>query len=243
MTKLRCIALDDEPLALALLKEFILKTPFLELKGTCESAIEALEIIRNEDIDLIFSDIQMNDLSGLEFGRVLNGMEASRKPLLIFTTAYDQYALQGYKVDAIDYLLKPFSYEDFLKAATKALNFRQSKPVAVTTAAPATNFIMFKVEYQHVKVFHDDILYIEGLKDYVKVHIKNQTKTLLSLMSLKNLEERLPPDKFMRIHRSFIVNLNEVNTLGRNTLTIGTHEIPISDSYRDKLHAYFNSEL
>ncbi|MCA6074677.1 LytR/AlgR family response regulator transcription factor [Fulvivirga sedimenti] len=240
MTKLRCIALDDEPLALALIKEFILKTPFLELVGTCENAIEALEIVRNEKIDLIFSDIQMNDLSGLEFGRVISGMEGTGRPLLIFTTAYDQYALQGYKVDAIDYLLKPFSYEDFVKAATKALNLRNARASA---SQPASNFIMFKVEYQHVKVFHDDILYIEGLKDYVKVHIKNQTKPLLSLMSLKSLEERLPDNKFMRVHRSFIINLDEVNTLGRNTLTISSHEIPVSDSYRDKLQQYFNSEL
>lgn len=242
MTPLKCLALDDEPLALGLLSEYIRKTPFLELIAGCDNAVEALNIIHAQKIDLIFSDIQMNDLSGIELARVISGLEAEKKPLLVFTTAYEQYALQGYKVDAIDYLLKPFSYEEFLKAASKAQRLYGSK----TSPAPNTerkDFILFKVEYQYEKVYFDDILFIEGLKDYVKVHRLSTSKPLLSLMSLKNLESRLPEESFMRVHRSFIVNLNKINTIGRTSVQIEKTEIPVSENYRDKLQAHFREQM
>jgi DNA-binding LytR/AlgR family response regulator len=242
MKPLRCLALDDEPLALGLLAEYIEKTPFLELAGKCDSAVEALSIINSKPIDLIFSDIQMNDLSGIELARVINGLE--KKPLLIFTTAYEQYALQGYKVDAIDYLLKPFSYEEFLRAASKAQSFIREKPSSASSHKQDTrDFILFKVEYQYEKVFYDDILYVEGLKDYVKVHLSNRQKPLLSLMSLKSLEAKLPDDRFMRIHRSFIVNLEKINSFGRTSVHIADQEIPVSENYRDKIQDYFKDHL
>lgn len=237
---LKCLALDDEPLALALLEDYIEKTPFLKLVAGCDNAIEALNVIHQQKVDVIFSDIQMNELSGLELARVIKGLESEKKPLLIFTTAYDQYALQGYKVDAIDYLLKPFGYEEFLRAASKARSLKEQK---ASTFTVKENFILFKVEYQLVKVFHDDILYIEGLKDYVKVHQVNQPKPLLSLASLKNLEERLPSEKFMRIHRSFIINLEKVNTIGKNSIQIGQIDIPVSENYRTQLQAYFRDGM
>ena len=245
MNKLKCLALDDEPLALGLLSEYISKTPFLELAGKCESAVEALNILHQQKIDVIFSDIQMNDLSGLELARVISGMDSDKRPLLVFTTAYEQYALQGYKVDAIDYLLKPFSYEDFLRAASKAQNIFSRNQGGSTTTTPEKkeNYILFKVEYQHVKVLYDDILYIEGLKDYVKVHLGHTEKPLLSLVSMKSLEEKLPDETFMRIHRSFIVNLEKIDAISRTSVQIGKTEIPVSDNYRIKLQAHFKNRM
>ncbi|MEJ2005319.1 MAG: LytTR family DNA-binding domain-containing protein [Cyclobacteriaceae bacterium] len=242
MKKLQCLALDDEPLALGLLSEYIRKTPFLELVDSCDNAVKALNIIHNQTIDLIFSDIQMNDLSGLELARVIGGLDAHKKPLLIFTTAYEQYALEGYKVDAIDYLLKPFSYEQFLKAASKAQSFHE-KADNQPKSRQTDEYILFKVEYQYEKVFLKNILYIEGLKDYVKVHTVNRENPLLSLMSLKKLESRLPQDQFMRIHRSFIVNLDKVDIIGRTYIRIGKNEIPVSDNYRETLQAYFKDKM
>jgi DNA-binding LytR/AlgR family response regulator len=237
---LQCLALDDEPLALALLEEYIRKTPFLELVAGCDNAVEALHVIHTKKVDVIFSDIQMSELSGLELARVIKGLDSEKKPLLIFTTAYDQYALQGYQVDAIDYLLKPIGYEEFLRVASKARSLKESKN---SVPGLKENFILFKVEYQLVKVFHDDILYIEGVKDYVKVHLNKQQKPFLSLTSLKNLEERLPADKFMRVHRSFIINLEKVNTISKNSLQIEQADIPVSDNYRNQLQAYFRDGM
>jgi len=240
MTPLRCLALDDEPLALGLLAEYIKKTPFLTLESSCDNAVAALNVIHNQPIDLIFSDIQMNDLSGLELARIINGLDPAKRPMLIFTTAYEQYALEGYKVDAIDYLLKPFSYEDFLKAASKAQGLNSKREMVKTETR---DYMLFKVEYQYEKVFYDNILYIEGLKDYVKVHIAEQQKPLLSLISMKSLEAKLPEDRFMRVHRSFIINLDKINTLGRSSIHIGKTEIPVSENYRDKLQAHFRDHM
>jgi len=241
--KLTCLALDDEPLALALLADFIRKTPFLTLVAECDSAVEALSILHREPIDVIFSDIQMSDLSGLELARVISGMDPAKKPLLIFTTAYDQYALQGYKVDAIDYLLKPFSYEDFLRAASKAQRLKEGGAPSRGVSHTNEDFILFKVEYQHVKVFHRNIRYIEGLKDYVKVHLENTRKPIISLSSLKSLEERLPADQFMRIHRSYIINLNQVSAISRNAVTIGETELPVSENYRENVRQFFDQGM
>lgn len=234
--KLNCLALDDEPLALALLEDFIRKTPFLEFVAGCENAIDALKIIHEGKVDLIFSDIQMNDLSGLELARILSGLDSEKRPLLVFTTAYDQYALQGYKVDAIDYLLKPFSYEDFLRAANKARSLKAPEGKSAGTADE--NFILFKVEYQYVKVMYSDIIYIEGLKDYVKVHRENDKNPLLSLTSMKGLDNRLPADKFMRIHRSYIINLDKITALDKSSVRLGNVDLPVSDSYKEQLQEY-----
>src|SRR3984885_8304696 len=188
---INCIAVDDEPLALGLVTSFIAQTPFLNLIGKFSSAVEALKAVHSQKIDVIFLDIQMPDLNGIELARVLDNSK-SDKPRIIFTTAYNQFALEGYKVDALDYLLKPFNYEEFLHAATKALNYAElvekSNAPAIATTAPVAveeriedEYLFLKVEYQLVRIALNDILYIEGLKDYVKVWLKSAEKPILSL--------------------------------------------------------------
>lgn len=235
---LNCIAVDDEPLALGLVSKFIEQTPFLNLVGKYSGALDALKAIHTEKIDLIFLDIQMPDLNGIELARVLD--KGADKPRIIFTTAYNQFALEGYKVDALDYLLKPFNYEEFLRAAQKALNYAEllNKPAAQTVAVNETEhaddkYLFLKVEYQLVRIALDDILYIEGLKDYVKVHLKNADKAVLSLTSLKALEEKLPSKRFMRIHRSFIVALDKITSMTKNSVQIGKMMITVGDQYKD----------
>ncbi|UFH55748.1 LytTR family DNA-binding domain-containing protein [Spirosoma sp. KNUC1025] len=243
---LSCIAVDDEPLALGLVCAFIKKTPFLTLSGRFSSAVEALQYLLQHPVDVIFLDIQMPDLTGLELARVLErsnrGMNTTR---IIFTTAFDQFALDGFRVDALDYLLKPFNYEEFLRASSKAKNYFEliQRPdpapatVVISANAPvdvADDYLFLKVEYQLVRVAYNDILYIEGLKDYVKVYRQSDpSKPLLSLTSLKTLEEKLPARRFMRVHRSFIIALDHISAVTRNSVQIGTTTIPVSDQYKD----------
>jgi DNA-binding LytR/AlgR family response regulator len=235
---LNCIAVDDEPLALGLVSKFIEQTPFLNLVGKYSGAVDALKAIHAQKIDLIFLDIQMPDLNGIELARVLD--KGPDKPRIIFTTAYNQFALEGYKVDALDYLLKPFNYEEFLRAAQKALNYAEllNKPARQVVTTGETehadeNYLFLKVEYQLVRIALDDILYIEGLKDYVKVHLKNVDRAVLSLTSLKALEEKLPSKRFMRVHRSFIVALNKITSMTKNTVQIGKMSIAVGDQYKE----------
>lgn len=238
--KLRCIAVDDEPLALGLVCAFIEKTPFLELVGRYSSAVEALHALNEHAIDILFLDIQMPDLTGIELARVLE-KSGTQVPRIIFTTAFNHYALEGYRVDALDYLLKPFSYEEFLRAASKAKAFYELIRKSDTTAPIAPNkeeYLFLKVEYQLVRVAFDDLLYIEGLKDYVKVHVRTDSRPLLSLISLKSLEEKLPTDRFMRIHRSYIINLDKINAITRSSVQIGSTSIPVSDQYKDVFASY-----
>ena len=235
---LNCIAVDDEPLALGLVSKFIEQTPFLNLAGRYSGAVDALKAIHIQKIDLIFLDIQIPDLNGIELARVLD--KGTDKPRIIFTTAYNQFALEGYKVDALDYLLKPFNYEEFLHAAQKALNYAEllnkpaTQPLVINEPKYADdNYLFLKVEYQLVRIALDDILYIESLKDYVKVDLKNAGKPILSLTSLKALEERLPPKGFMRVHRSFIVSLDKITSMTKNSVQIGKKQITIGDQYKD----------
>jgi len=228
--KLNCIAVDDEPLALGLVCKFVEQTPFLNLVGQYPSAVEALKAILAQKIDLIYLDIQMPDLNGIELARVVGvGQE---KPRIIFTTAFEKYGVEGYKVDALDYLLKPFNYEEFLRTATKALSYFEliNRPVPAEHAND--QYLFLKVEYQWVRIALDDILYIEGLKDYVKVHLKNDEKGVLSLTSLKELEEKLPSRRFMRVHRSFIVALDKITSMTKNSLKIGKKTIAVGDQYK-----------
>ena len=241
---LNCIAVDDEPLALGLVSLFIEQTPFLNLTGKYSSAVEALKILHTETVDLIFLDIQMPDLNGIELARVLDG-RAGRKPRIIFTTAYNQFALEGYKVDALDYLLKPFNYEEFLKAANKALAYQQliiqAEAIPVNAEPREENrYVFLRVEYQLIKINLDDIIYIEGLKDYVKVWLTGKDKALLSLTSLKALEDKLPPRRFMRVHRSFIVSLDKIHSVARNAIQIGGVYIAIGDQYKDTFNNFLN---
>lgn len=232
---LNCIAVDDEPLALGLVCKFIEQTPFLLLKARFHSAAEALKAIHEQQIDVIFLDIQMPDLNGIELARLLD--TATSHPRVIFTTAYNHFAIEGFRVDALDYLLKPFSYEEFLRAAQKALNYaelRSRQPATEVTRTEAENdYIFLRVEYQLVRVVLNEILYIESLKDYVKVWLEGKDKALLSLISLKALEEKLPPNRFMRIHRSFIISLDKITSINKTAVYIGKTLITVGDQYKD----------
>lgn len=232
MTTLKCIAIDDEPLALRLVETFIEQTPFLVLDASCASAIEAMKVIKEQPADIIFLDINMPNFSGMELARWMQ-QQPQPLPKIIFTTAYNHYAIEGYRVNAVDYLLKPFNYEEFLRAATKALHLFESAPPAIAATAPEDEAIFIKVEYQWVRVNYKDILYIESLKDYVRLHLQAPQNTVLSLTSLKILEERLPAAKFMRVHRSFIVALDKITAITKNSLFIGKTEITVGEQYRD----------
>ncbi len=233
MNPLRTIAVDDEPLALGLVAAFVQQTPFLTLVGRFGSAVEALKYLHEHpsEVDLAFLDIQMQELNGLELARVLG----PSGPRVIFTTAFPQYALDGYRVDALDYLVKPFNYEEFLRAAGKARAYAELVAGPPTPPAPAEEeeYLFLKAEYQLIRVALSDVLYVEGLKDYVKVHLKSTPRALLSLMSLKAMEEKLPPRRFMRVHRSFIVALDKIEAVRRLTVQIGAVTIPVGDQYKE----------
>ncbi|WP_413668367.1 LytR/AlgR family response regulator transcription factor [Mucilaginibacter sp. Mucisp86] len=244
--KINCIAVDDEPVALRLVTSYIQQTPFLTLTGTFTNAIEALKAVHDRpEIQLIFLDIRMADLSGVELARVIEQTGKKKTLRIIFTTAYDQYALEGFKVDALDYLLKPFSFVDFSKAATKAYDYFVMLQSSNSTLNPVTptermekSYIYLKVDYQLVKVNIADILYIEGLKDYVKIFLANQDKPLLTLTSLKNLEEKLPSAAFIRIHRSFIVSKDAVKSVTKNSVQIDNTTIHVTEQYKEVFTAF-----
>ncbi|MBC6992518.1 LytR/AlgR family response regulator transcription factor [Hymenobacter sp. BT491] len=229
---LRCLLVDDEPLALRLLASFVERVPFLTLAGTCRSALEALETLQRTPVDVIFLDIQMPDLTGVEFVRSLRP-----QALVIFTTAYEQYAVEGFNLDALDYLLKPFSFERFLKAVRKAQE-QLAAPAAAPSApsvASIDDYIFVKADYHTQRVNLRDIRYLEGLKDYVKIHM-GAPKPLLTLNSLKAFEERLPASEFVRVHRSFIVALSRIDSIRTNRIYLGDAVIPIGDVYTEAFH-------
>lgn len=233
---LNCIAVDDEPVALDIITQYIDMTPSLRLVAKCNSAVEAMRILHAQpDIQLIFLDIRMADLSGMDMAKIIVQSEQRQQTRIIFTTAFDQFALESYKVAALDYLVKPFNYTDFSRAVTRALEyFGMRVPAAATeaTVAPEKQHIYFKVEYQLVKVLLDDILYIEGLKDYVKVYLDNEDKQLMTLTSLKALEDKLPPTRFLRLHRSYIINLDKVKATTKTSVQVHQLTIPITEQYR-----------
>ena len=241
---LKCAIIDDEPLAISLLESYVNKTPFLELAGKYNSAVNALPALSKEPVDLLFLDIQMPELNGMEFSRILK-----TDTRIIFTTAFSQYALDSYKVNALDYLLKPISYADFLKSANKALQWyellregssRGGARTAPTQTAPpqavspSVESIFIKTEYKLVQVELRKILYIEGLKDYVKIFVEGEAHPILSLMSMKSLEDMLPANRFIRVHRSFIVQPEKIKVIERNRIVFGKEYIPISDNYKQK---------
>lgn len=240
---LNCIAVDDEPLALGLIVSFIEQTPFLKLAGSFSSGIKALEILNEQTIDVIFLDIQMPDLTGIQLARILDLKPAVAKPRVVFTTAFNNYAIEGYKVDALDYLLKPFDYEEFLKSASKALSYAEKFKVVQSAGTEQEDYLFLKVEYQLVKVAIKDILYIEGLKDYVKVYLEHSEKPILTLTSLKVLEQKLPAARFMRIHRSYIVQLEKITAVTRNALNIGELSITVGEQYKEGFNEYLRKWL
>ncbi|MCE1199746.1 MAG: LytTR family DNA-binding domain-containing protein, partial [Marinilabiliales bacterium] len=223
-----------------LVSDYIRKTPFLELAGSFDHPLDAIDFLSGQDVDLIFVDIQMPDLTGIEFTRTL---ESGNK--IIFTTAYEKYALEGFKLNAVDYLLKPFSYEEFLKAAGKALKLAEleASAAATTTVEVNNQFLFLKSEYKIRRINFNDILYIEGLKDYIKVYTTTDDKPVLSLNSMKSLEQKLPEDRFMRVHRSFLVNLEKIDTIERSRIIFGKTYIPVSDQYKDKFQEFLDKNF
>ena len=224
--KLNCAIIDDEPLAVELMEGYVRKTPFLTLCGSFGSGSAAFDMLRDRPVDLLFCDIQMPGLSGMELSRMLPA-----DTRVIFTTAFSRYAVEGFRVNAVDYLLKPISYADFLAAAQKALEWFELKRRA---GAPDDDLrsIFVKTEYRLRQIGFDSILYIEGLKDYVKIHVEEETHPVLTLTSLKSLEEQLPADRFVRVHRSFIVQPSKIRSIERNRIVFGKEYIPVSENYR-----------
>lgn len=230
---LTCAIIDDEPLAAELLESYAKKTPELHLVGVYGSAVEAMKELRNNPVDLLFLDIQMPELSGMEFAGIL-----PKKTKIIFTTAFDRYVIDGYKVNAADYLLKPISYDSFVLSVNRVLE--RCKVVDRQDVMSADGFVYVKSEYKLVKINFVDILYIEGVKDYVKIYFRDRRKPVMSLMNMKKLEDYLPKSQFMRVHRSFIVNMSVADMIDRGRIVAGDTFIPVSESYKEQVQEYID---
>jgi two-component system, LytTR family, response regulator len=238
---MNCIIVDDEPLAQIVIEEYIKTIPFLTLLGKCSSAFEAFDLLRSQKIDLIFLDIHMPNVSGIDF---INALD--HKPYFIFTTAYSEHALEGFNLNAVDYLLKPIPFERFLKAVNKVNELhllRTEKQSPKSEIQPETkrndDFIMVKSDYQTIRINMNEIVYIEGLKDYIKIHLITG-KPVVTLNSLKNMADKLPLDAFIRVHKSFIVSINKINSIVRNRIVIGDKWIPIGENFREQFYKIMN---
>ena len=228
--KILCAIIDDEPLAAALLEGYVRKISYLKLVGVYNSAITALKDLRDKDVQLLFLDIQMPELDGIEFAKIV-----TKGVRVIFTTAFPEYAIEGYKVDALDYLLKPIAFEDFEKSAEKALewfNMKKKQDIYLRD-----RFVLLKSDYKLVRLNLDEILYAEGVRDYIRFYLRNG-ETLLSLMQIKKLEEILPPPEFIRVHRSFMVHLPDVIVFEHNRVMVGDVSIPVSERYKSRIQDY-----
>ena len=237
---LNCVIIDDEPLAQELLKSYVEKTPFLNLTGVYSNAVQAMkDMINRKEVHLIFLDIQMPGLNGLEFSKLVDA-----ETRIVFTTAFEQYALDSYKANALDYLLKPVSYTDFMQAVNKAIHWFEmkwgSRTVIAESLPVSQEYIYVKSDYKLVQVALDRILYVEGLKDYVKIHLEGEQKAIISLLSMKTMEETLPADRFIRVHRSFIVQKSKIKIIERGRIVFNKEYIPISDSYKEELQNFIN---
>lgn len=232
------IAIDDEPLALQLIADYIQKTPDLILAGQFENPLEAARFVSLNHVDIVFTDIQMPGLNGIEFTRsMVNG------PVVIFTTAFEKYALEGFKLDVADYLLKPFTYEEFLTALHKAERMIRSVSKPGDEVLSNNEFLFLKSDYKIKRIDFRNIIYIEGLKEYVKVYVTHSDKPVISLSSLKILETKLPAGRFMRVHRSFIVNLEKIDTIDRSRIVFGKKYIPIGDQYKDRFQEFLDKNF
>lgn len=234
---IRVLAIDDEPLALQQLAAYIRKIPYLELVAECQSALEAKEILNQENIDAIFCDINMPDLNGMDFVKSLQ-----MPPLIVFTTAYSEYAVEGFKVDAVDYLLKPFGLDDFRRAANR-IQERLSATPKTAAEEPTDDTIFIKTDYRVVKIAISDIRYVEGMSEYLKIHLDSQPKPVVTLLSMKKMEEYLP-SHFMRIHRSYIINLKKIQEVNKNRVIMDADTyLPISDNYKEAFNNYLNTKF
>lgn len=232
---LSCILIDDEPLALNLLEDYVNTTPFLKLVAKCSNAIAAIEILEKESVDLVFTDIQMPNLSGMEFSKLI----LNAKTKIIFTTAFEEFAVESYKVNTIDYLVKPINYHEFLTAASKA----KQQILQDSNQSVIDDYIFIKSDYKLLKIDLKDLIYVEGLKDYLKFYTVNSEKPILTLKSMKSLEEELPKSQFMRVHRSFMVNLKKITTIERNRIVFGDTYIPVSEKYKDIFLKFIKSDF
>ena len=239
---IRCLAIDDEPLALQQLVAYINKVPFLELAAQCQSALEARDFLLNDTADAIFCDINMPDLNGMDFVKSL-----AAPPLVVFTTAYSEYAVEGFRVNAVDYLLKPFGLQDFQRAANRIKERLQTEDGRLKENSPKTdipdNSFFLKTDYRIVKVAVSDIRYIEGMSEYLKVWLEGQPKPIVTLLSMKKMEERLP-DNFMRIHRCYIINLDKIQEVNKNRVIMDADTyLPIGDLYKEAFQAYLDTRF
>ncbi len=225
---LRCIAIDDEPLALGLLVDNISKVPFLQLVACCSDAFEATKALQEQAVDLVFIDIQMPGLTGLQFIESL-----TQRPMVIMVTAYKQFALEGYSLDVVDYLVKPVPMERFLKACNKALALYELKREKKNPEAAAPGYFFVPADYSMVKIDFDDLLWVEGLRDYVKLHLRSGSRPMISRTSMTGIEKSLPPARFIRIHKSYIVAIKAIHSIRRNSIFIGELELPIGETYKE----------
>jgi DNA-binding LytR/AlgR family response regulator len=236
--KIKTLAIDDEPLALQLVSGFVQKTPFLELKGSFDNPVPALEYLKENDADLIFLDIHMPDITGTAFAEQLD-----KRVKIVFTTAHDRYAVEGFRLRAVDFLLKPFSYEDFLLSAQRAKYLIELEKHSNEVQTSDDSYIFLKSDYKIFRVNFRDILYIEGLKEYIRVFLLSDAKPILSINTLKNIETRLPSNSFMRVHRSYIVNLEHIRTIERQRIIFGKVAIPVTDQYKEKFQEYIGKRI
>ena len=245
---IKVLAIDDEPLALQQLVAYIKKTPFLTLVAECQSALEARDILNEEPVDALFCDINMPDLNGMDFVKSL-----AVPPLIVFTTAYSEYAVEGFRVDAVDYLLKPFGLQEFQRAANRLKErLKDSSPVSplttplsqpTTPQSPEEDTLFVKTDYRVVRIAISDIRYVEGMSEYLKLHMEGQPKPIVTLLSMKKIEERLPAN-FMRIHRSYIVNLEKIREVNKNRVILDAETyLPIGDNYREQFNRYLDDKF
>ena len=239
---IRCLAIDDEPLALQQLVAYISKVPFLQLAAQCQSALEARAFLEHDTADAIFCDINMPDLNGMDFVKSL-----AVPPLVVFTTAYSEYAVEGFRVNAVDYLLKPFGLQDFQRAANRLKERLENNALAVSSPSvagfPADNTLFLKTDYRIVKVSIPDIRYVEGMSEYLKVWVEGEAKPIISLLSMKKMEERLPGN-FMRIHRSYIINLDKIREVNKNRVIMDADTyLPVGDMYKEAFQDYLDTKF
>ena len=235
MNTISCIVIDDEPLAVQLMESYVRKTPFLELRGSFTNGKEAFAYLLDNPVELMFCDIQMPDLSGIDLSKMI-----PEETKVIFTTAFSQYAIEGFKVHALDYLLKPISYDDFLASAKHA--FKTQTTDIYPDREQSVRSIFVKTEYRLQQIDLDNITFIEGYKDYVKIHLADGSAPVLSLMRMKNLEEELPSDRFIRVQKSYIVQLSKIEAIERSFIILGKDRIPIGEAYQENLFKTLGGE-
>ena len=235
---IRCLAIDDEPLALEQIVAYINKVPFLELAAKCQSALEARTYLESDTVDAIFCDINMPDLNGMDFVKSL-----AVPPLIVFTTAYSEYAVEGFKVNAVDYLLKPFGLQDLQRAANRIKDRLTESVAAAKPATDSDDSLFLKTDYRIVKVSIPDIRYVVAMSEYLKVWIEGEPKPIITLLSMKKMQEHLP-NNFMRIHRSYIINLNKIQEVNKNRVIMDSDTyLPIGDLYKDAFQAYLDTKF